>query len=118
MTREESEARMLRWLWRRLSHRPVVWQRSIVEVRDLETLARTGLAGMLLAQEKARLDFVSAREACECNQGPGAMDRVQESLVHLQTTNAVVQALLNEHQIEQLLATRPPDSEITVGKSR
>jgi len=109
---------MLRWLWRWLFRRPVVWQRSIVEVRDLEALSRTGLAGMLLAQEKARLDYLNAREAYDGDRNAAALARLQVHLFHLQATNAIVQSLLNEHHIEHLLTTPQPTSEIAVGKSR
>src|SRR6516225_27697 len=94
---------MLRWLWRRFFSWPVEWQRSIVELRGLETLARSGLAGMLLAQEKARLDYLRAREAHERSHRRQARNRMNDRLANLQATNAVVQSLLNEHLLEQQL---------------
>jgi hypothetical protein len=109
---------MLQWLVRRFVRRPVIWQRSIVELSDLEALARTGLAGMLLAQEKARLGFVSAREDHQRNPNVASIERLNVSLMQLQATNAVVQSLLNEHQLERLLAAEQPASETLVGKSR
>jgi hypothetical protein len=108
---------MLRRLWHRLFGRPVVWQRSIVELGDLERLARTGLAEMLLGQEKARLDFLGAREAFEGDPCRATQDRMEACLARLQATNAVVQSLLNEQQVEQRLSDTPP-AEIGVGKSR
>jgi hypothetical protein len=112
------EVRMLQWLLRRFVRRPIVWQRSIVELRELEALARTGLAGMLLAQEKARLGFVSARETHQLNPSVASTERLHESLMQLQATNAVVQSLLNEQQLERLLAAEQPAVETPVGKSR
>jgi hypothetical protein len=109
---------MLQWLMRRFMRRPVIWQRSIVELRDLEALARAGLAGMLLAQEKARLDFISAQEAHRCHPSGASAERQHERLLQLQATNAVVQSLLNEHHLERLLAAVPPSAEAVVGKSR
>lgn len=98
--------------------RPVAWHRSIVELGDLEALARTGLAGMLLAQEKARLDFTRAREEFERSASRSARDRVDDCLARLQATNAVVQSLLNEHCLEQRLAAEQSLGENPVGKSR
>jgi hypothetical protein len=95
---------MLGWLWRRLFPQPALWQRSIVELRDLEDLARSGLASMLLAQEKARLDYVQARETYDRQRGRDALNRMHDRLHHLQATSAIVQSLLNEHFLERLLA--------------
>jgi hypothetical protein len=72
---------------------------------------------MLLAQEKARLDFLGAREAFERSPCHATQHRMEACLGHLQATDAVVQSLLNEQQIEQRLAEMPP-AEIGVGKSR
>ena len=109
---------MLTKLWHRLFGRRVVWQRSIVELGDLEALARTGLAGMLLAQEKARLDFTRAWEEFERSSCGVAGHRLEQCLAQLQATNAVVQSLLNELCLEQRLATEKPLAENLVGKSR
>jgi hypothetical protein len=109
---------VLTWFWDRLFGRRVEWQRSIVQLRDLEALARTGLAGMLLAQEKARLDFTRAREDFERLSSRAARDRADHCLTRLQATNAVVQSLLNEHCLEQRLAAEQALVEEPVGKSR
>lgn len=95
---------MIRRMWRRLFPRPVLWQRSLVELRDLDALARSGLAGMLLAQEKARLDYVQACESYARQRDQGALQLMQDQLHHLEATNAVVQSLLLEHLLEQMLA--------------
>ena len=105
-------------LWHRFFGRRVSWQRSIVQLRDLEALARLGLAGMLLAQEKARLDFTRAREEFERDSSRAARDRVDEGLSRLQATNAVVQSLLNEHSLDQRLAAEQSQAVGSVGKSR
>jgi len=105
-------------LWHRLFGRQVVWQRSIVELGDLDALARTGLAGMLLAQEKSRLEFTRAWEDFERSSSQSARNRVDGCLARLQATNAVVQSLLNEHSLEQRLAAEHPQTENPVGKSR
>jgi len=109
---------MIGRFWDRLFGRRIAWRRSIVELRNLEALARMGLAGLLLAQEKARLDFTRAREACERSPGRARRARAEESLAHLQATNAVVQSLVNERQLEQQLAEEQTLTECPVGKSR
>ena len=109
---------MINRFWNRLFRKQVVWQRSIVDLAGLNDLARTGLAGLLLAQEKARLDFVRAREAQQRNPGRTNHDRMQASLLHLQATNAVVQSLLNERTLGERLAAEPSPEEVAVGKSR
>jgi hypothetical protein len=111
------EQTMLRRLWHRIFSRPVVWERSLVELSGLEQLARAGIAGMLLAQEKARLDFIKAREAHARNPNSDSRHHMDSRLAHLQATNAVVQSLLNEQQLEQRLMSESPP-EIVVGKSR
>jgi hypothetical protein len=98
------EFAMIRWLWRRLFPRPTLWHRSLVELRDMESLARSGLAGMLLAQEKARLEYLQARETYERQPNQTSLDRMYNQLHHLQATNAVVQSLIHEQHLEQLIA--------------
>lgn len=102
---------MFQWLLRRFLRRAVEPQHGVLDLGDLEALARAGTAGLLLAQEKARLDFLAAQEC-------GALDVLLERLVRLQTTNAVVQALLNERRLEQLLAEEAAPAEFAPGKSR
>jgi hypothetical protein len=109
---------MINRFWNRLFRKPVVWQRSIVELRELGELARTGLSGLLLAQEKARLDFVRAREMHQRNPSRFHHDRMTESLLQLQGTNAVVQSLLNERELEERLAAEPASNDMALGKSR
>ena len=109
---------MINRLWNRLFRKPVVWQRSLVDLAGLNDLARTGLAGLLLVQEKARLDFVRAREALHRNPGRANRGRMQDSLMQLQATSAVVQSLLNERALEERLAAEPSPEKAAVGKSR
>src|SRR5437660_1227115 len=99
---------MFRRFLRRFFSRSVVWQRSIVELTDLEALCRTSLAGMLLAQEKARLDFLGAREENLRRPSRASADHMHQRLAHLQATNALVQSCLNEHSLEQRLAAEAP----------
>jgi hypothetical protein len=75
-------------------------------MHNLDNLARSGTAAWLLAQERARLDFLAAKEAY-CEQGTWlTFVRMLRQLLQLNSTNAVIHALLNEHTIEQLLAAQ------------
>jgi hypothetical protein len=110
---------MLRQLWHRLFRRSIEWERSLVPLGDLEILTRSNLAGLLLAQEKARLDFLSAQEEYRGHRTVAHFETLQQRLLHLQATNALVQSLLNEQRLEQLLKTKhPPEFAPAVGKSR
>ncbi len=108
---------MLAWLLRRLlGERFKSWflnhvvllrglesRRGHADVGELEDVARHGTAAWLLAQEKARLQYVSAKEAyCEARTW-AAFELMLECLIKLQSTNALVQSLLNEHALERLI---------------
>ena len=84
----------------------------------MRLIACLSLAALLLAQEKARLDFVRAREVHQRNPSRFHHARMEDSLLHLQAVNAVVQSLLNERALEERLAAVPASDEIAVGKSR
>jgi hypothetical protein len=100
---------MFLWLWRRLFRRGFASQRDYLHLTTgLEDLVRSGVAGWLLAQEKARLDYLAAKDAYEQRGSGRELDLLLERLLQLQSTNAVIQALLNEHHLEQLL--REPES--------
>jgi hypothetical protein len=81
-----------------------------------------------MAQEKARLDYLAARETYACSARSDAFGLMQERLLQLQSTSAIVQALLNEHYLEQLLTPLPLGAgegrvrgsgrELSIGKSR
>jgi hypothetical protein len=112
--------RALNRLWRRVFHRGCQVPYHVAHLGDLEALARSGPAAWLLAQEKVRLDYVGARETYTRTGGSNAFGRMQERLLELQSTSAIVQALLNEHYLERLLTEEPvpPAGECSVGKSR
>ena len=104
---------MLLWALRFLFRRGFNSPRGLAGMGELEGLARSGTAAWLLTQEKARLEFLAAKEAF-CDTGSwGAFARLLERLVQLQSVNAVVQSLLNEHAAERLVAApkdcRPPE---------
>jgi hypothetical protein len=110
------------WLWQRLFRRGFASQRETIALGGgLDQLARSGVGTWLLAQEKARLDFLAAKEAYTQNRSRHDLDQLLERLLQLEATNAVVQALINEHTLERLAlapepATAPPAAGI--GKSR
>jgi hypothetical protein len=76
---------------------------------DLQNLAKSGTAAWLLAQERARLEFVAALEAYGETASWRALGHVLTRLVALHSTNGVVQALMNEHALERQLAEPAPD---------
>jgi hypothetical protein len=94
---------MFLWLLNRVFRGGARSRRGVAPMHNLENLARSGCAAWLLAQERARLDFLAAKEAY-CSQGSWlTFVRMLRQLLQLNCTNAVVQGLLNEHAIEQLL---------------
>jgi hypothetical protein len=108
-------------LWRRTFHRAFQSPHDIAHLGSLEALARSGPAAWLMAQEKARLDYVAAKDAFAQTGRSGAFDLLLERLLQLQSTSAVVQALLNEHYLERLLSEAEPAApagEFSIGKSR
>jgi hypothetical protein len=111
------------WFWKRLFRRGFASQREVIALEGgLDHLARSGVGTWLMAQEKARLDFLAAKEAYTQTGTAGSLDKLLERLLQLQATNAVVQALINEHTLERLVmepapTTAPPRS-VDIGKSR
>ena len=112
--------RLLYRLWRRLFHRALKSPHDIAHLGELEALARSGPAAWLMAQEKARLDYLAAKDTFARTGRSDAFDLLLERLLQLQSTSAVVQALLNEHHLERLLSEEPaaPAGEFSIGKSR
>jgi hypothetical protein len=111
---------MLFRLFRKVFYRGFQSPRHILDLGDLEKLAQGSPASWLLAQEKSRLEYLAAKEAFHNQPVSKSFDEMLEKLLQLQSTNALVQSLLNEHQIEQMLAEEPANaaSEFHVGKSR
>jgi hypothetical protein len=97
---------MFLWLLNRVFHGGARSRRGVAPMHNLENLARSGTAAWLLAQERARLDFLGAKEAY-CAQGSWlTFVRMLRQLLQLNCTNAVINALLNEHAVEQILAAQ------------
>ena len=99
---------MLYWLLERVLHRGFKSQRGILRLGELADLARTDRSAWFLTQEKARLDYLAAKETYEKTGTWRAFQGVLERLLQLQSTNAIIQSLINEHLLEQLAA---PSSE-------
>src|SRR5262249_52943066 len=107
--RTEGEGAMGLWVLRLLFRKGFASQRGLAGLGEAESLARSGAAAWLLAQQRARLDFLAAKEAY-CEHGRWRdFAKMIERLLQLNATNALVQALLNEHALERLLAATGPD---------
>ncbi|MFL5244690.1 MAG: hypothetical protein ACJ8FY_21520 [Gemmataceae bacterium] len=109
---------MLFTLWRRLFRQGFKSQRALLVLGPAADLARAGPGGWLIAQEKARLDYLAAKEKHVRAGSNASLEAVLERLLQLQSTNAIVQALLNEHQIERIVAEEESGPEFPIGKSR
>jgi hypothetical protein len=68
-------------------------------------LARSGPAVWILTQEKARLEYLAAKEEYERLRTRRGYKRFMDRLLQLQSTNALITSLINEHQLEQMLKT-------------
>jgi hypothetical protein len=111
---------MLARLWRRLFYRIRTSPPELVRLTNLEDLARSGAAGWLLAQERARIEYLASREAYQRSGSSRDSHHMLERLLHLQSTNAIVQSLINEQQLERMLEQTVTESatQVQIGKSR
>jgi hypothetical protein len=78
----------------------------VVHLGELEALARSGPAAWLLAQEKARLDFLSAQASAKKGD-ERARERLLQKLLELQATTTLIQSLVNEYHLEAMIAETP-----------
>src|SRR5258708_37918887 len=81
-------------------------------------LARSGSASLLMVQEKARLDYVYAKEAHIRTGSSSTFELMMERLLQLQSTNAIIHSLLNEHHLERLVEEEEANLAHPIGKSR
>jgi hypothetical protein len=79
------------------------FQQSL-DLGSIEDLARSGVGGWLLAQEKARLDFTAARESFSRTNDLDSFRVLLARLIRLHSTNALVHSLMNERAVEQFIA--------------
>lgn len=97
---------MFKRLWRRVFGRAGLEPPIVVHLEELEALARSGPAAWLLAQEKARLDFLAAQaDAKKGDERAG--ERLLQKLLELQATTALIQSLVNEYRLEAMIAETP-----------
>jgi hypothetical protein len=94
---------MLAWLIRRLFRGGVRSKRGTISLGEVGKLARAGPAVWILTQEKARLDYLVAKEEYERLRTRRAYKGFLDRLLQLQSTNAIITSLINEHQLEQML---------------
>jgi len=99
---------MLTWLMTRLSRAGVRSRRGKMQLGDLGRLARSGPAVWILTQEKARLNYLAAKEEYERRRSRRAYKRLTDHLLQLQSTNAIITSLINEHFLERALVSAPP----------
>jgi hypothetical protein len=94
---------MLNFILRVLFRRGLESFRGTVDLSEIKILARSAPAAWILVQEKARVDFVQAKDAYLQKGSLVGLGRVLARLLRLQSTNAIIASLLNEHQIERLI---------------
>jgi hypothetical protein len=96
----------------RLLRRGFRSRRGLYSLGGMENLARSGAAAWVIAQEKARLEYLAAKEDYEKRRTWRSFQRVLERLLQLHSTNALVQSLIQEQFLEQLVhrAKIAPDS--------
>jgi hypothetical protein len=101
--RKQEGEPMLAWLIRRVCRAGVRSKRGVIDLGEMGKLARSDAAVWILTQERARLDYLAAKEEYERTKTGRAYKRFTDRLLQLQSTNAVITSLINEHTLEQML---------------
>jgi hypothetical protein len=94
---------MLAWLMRRLFRAGIRSRRGVIDLGEMGKLGRSGPAVWILTQERARLEYLAAKEEYERVRTRRGYKRFMDRLLQLQSTNAIITSLVNEHQLELLL---------------
>src|SRR2546425_12828771 len=94
---------MFAWLRKRLPRAAIRSKRGVIDLGEMGKLARSGPAVWILTQEKARLDYLAAKEEYLRVKTRRAYKRFTDRLLQLQSTNAIITSLINEHTLEQML---------------
>jgi hypothetical protein len=94
---------MLAWFVRRLFRAGVRSKRRRIDLGEMGKLGRGDPAVWILTQERARLEYLAAKEEYERSRNKRAYKHFADRLLQLQSTNAIISALINEHSLEQLL---------------
>jgi hypothetical protein len=106
---------MLAWLIRRFCRAGVRSKRGVIDLGEMGKLARSDPGVWILTQEKARLDYLAAKEEYERFKTRRAYKRFTDRLLQLQSTNAVITALINEYTLERMHLA---ESKISPGTTR
>src|SRR5881227_1482953 len=101
---------MLAWLIRRVFRAGIRSKRGMIDLGEMGKLARADPGVWILTQEKARLEYLAAKEEYERCKTGRAYKRFTDRLLQLQSTNAVITSLINEHTLEQILLQAPQTS--------
>ena len=110
---------MIYWLLERVLRRGYRSRRGVIRMGHVEDLAGSGTAAWFLAQEKARLEYLAAKEQYERQRSWRSFQHLMERLLQLQSTNAIIQSLMQERLLEQMTAgAAPDDSADVVSKTR
>src|SRR5438128_803152 len=102
---------MIYWLLQHVLRRGFKSRRGNVRMGEVEDLARSGTAAWALAQERARLQYLAAKENYEKHRSWRDFEQMMERLLQLHSTNALVQALINEHLLAQMIVNSPDPSQ-------
>src|SRR5437667_57306 len=94
---------MIYWLLERVLRRGFKSRKGIIGMGQVE-MAGSGTTAWALAQEKARLDYLAAKERYQASRSWRSFERMMERLLQLHSTNAIIQSLINEHLLTQLAA--------------
>jgi hypothetical protein len=105
---------MLAWLIRRFCRGGIRSKRGVIDMGEMGKLARAEPAVWILTQEKARLEYLAAKEEYERYKTGRAYKRFTDRLLQLQSTNAIITSLINEHTLEQMLLQAPKASPTTM----
>jgi hypothetical protein len=96
--------RVVRKAMRLIFKRGFQSQPQVLIVGDWEKLSGSSVRDWLLAQEKARLEYTARKELYTQRPEPYELARLLEALLALQSTNAMVQSLINEVTLEKMVA--------------
>jgi len=94
---------MVAWLIRHLFRAGLRSKRGVIDLGEMGKLARSDPGVWSLTQEKARLEYLAAKEEYERFQTWRAYKRFLDRLLQLQSTNAIITALINERTLEDML---------------
>jgi hypothetical protein len=94
---------MLYWLFQKILSHGFRSRKGVLSLGDTENIARSGTASWVLTQEKARQDYLRAKAGFDQTRSWESFEVMMEYLLALHSTNAIIQALMNEHLLNNLL---------------